>query len=134
MKPMKPTRTNWFKAALLILGVGLNQCSSHKVCHHFPQSFHTIDEAEIRLNAHECEASFDSVSIPGGVEVHKALFYTCDKYLGYLIIHTADKKVLYRNIPFQYWKNMKRAKSFETYFIQNVKYKFPVYLESKRHP
>ena len=131
---MKPTQNNWFKAVLLILVIGFTQCSSHKVCHHFPQSFHTIDEAEIRLNGQECEASLDSLSLSAGVEVRKALFYTCDNYLGHLIIYNSNKKILYRNIPFQYWKNMTRAKSFEKYFVQNVKYKFPAYLESKLHP
>jgi hypothetical protein len=131
---MKQSHLYWSRAAWLILTAGLFQCTSYKACQDFPKSFRSIDEAEIRLNAQECEASFDSVSIPAGVEVRKARFYTCDKYLGYLIIHTSDKKILYRNIPFQYWKNMTRATSFEKYFVQNVKYKFPAYLESPLHP
>lgn len=131
---MKQSPIYWFRAALLILAAGLFQCTSYKACQDFPRSFRTIDEAEIRLNAQECEASLDSLSFSSGVEVRKAIFYTCDKYLGYLIIHTSDKKILYRNIPFQYWKNMTRAKSFETYFVQNVKHKFPVYLEARLNP
>jgi hypothetical protein len=131
---MKQSSINWFRAGLLMLIFGFFRCSSYKACQDFPKSFRSIDEAETRLNAQECEANFDSLSLPTGGEVRKALFYTCDKYLGYLLIHTPDKKILYRNIPFQYWKNMTRAKSFEKYFVQNVKYKFPVYLESKLHP
>jgi len=128
---MNTTRSNIYISLMLFLSLAWMKCTSYKSCQDFPRSFHSMDEEEIRLNTQVCEAHFDSLSLPNGLEVHKALYYTCDRYLGYLIIHTVDKKLLYRNIPYQYWKNMIRStKQFEMYYVQNVKYKFPVYLES----
>jgi len=114
---------------IVIIFFSFTSCFSYKTCGQFPKSFRSVEEAEMRLSAVECEAHFDSVSFPTGTSIRKAQFFTCDKMLGYLLIVTPDKKLLYRNIPYQYWKNMTKARSFEHYFSQNVQYKFPVYLE-----
>lgn len=115
-----------FAAALFMLP----SCASYHSCHSFPKAFKTIEEAEIRLNAAECESLYDSASFSHG-NLRHAAFYTCDKKMGYLILKWPNKKELYRNIPLQYWKNMRHSKSFESYFKQNVQFRFPLYLEAR---
>lgn len=105
-------------------------CTSTQSCHYFPKAFKTVEEAEHRLHSTECESLYDSTSFHTG-GIRHAAFYTCDKKLGFMILRLNDRKQLFRNVPLQFWKNMRKAKSFEAYFRLNVEHKFPVYLETK---
>jgi hypothetical protein len=120
-----------FALLLSFSGLLLFSCYNYQSCHSFPKAFKTVEEAEYRLNTTECESFYDSTSFGLGNLKHAA-FYTCDKKLGYLILTWQGKKQVYRNLPLQYWKNMRKANSFEAYFRQNVQFRFPVYLEGKR--
>lgn len=114
---------------LILLFSGIS-CTATHPCHYFPKAFKTVEEAEHRLNTPECEALVDSVSFRQG-QLRHAAFYSCDKKMGYLLLRFSDRKQVYRNIPQQYWRNMRKAKSFESYFRLNVEHRFPVYLETK---
>lgn len=122
-----------FKVFLVLLFglVILKGCFTYKSCQLFPRAFHNVDQAEIELNTAECESLYDSLSLTNTRFLKKAAFYSCDKKFGFLLVTTTEKKILYRNLPLQYWKNMRKAKSFENYFTQNIQYRFPVYLEKK---
>jgi hypothetical protein len=106
-------------------------CSSQKPCDGFPRAFKTVDEAELRLNMADCESLYDSVSFQAPAYIRKAAYYSCNKTNGFLLLQTSEKKWVIRDLPMQLWKNLAKAKSFDSYFKQNIQHRYPVYLEKR---
>jgi hypothetical protein len=80
-----------------------------------------IDLLEDR--AFKTKDAFETLSDRG---VREAYFFSCDGTVGYLLIKTHDKSVVYKKVPLKTWLAFKESDSREHYYIQHIKYSFKV--------
>jgi hypothetical protein len=78
------------------------------------QAIRTLSETEFTF-----EQSLETLQVFG---VKKAIFYSCDGNLGYLMVNTSRRNYLYENVPRELWENFKNANSIDGFFNKNLKY------------
>ncbi len=92
-------------------------------CEEMPTHFTVADKAiEIIKNSKfQHEESFEALAVRG---IRKASFHSCDNETGFLLIEMHDRVVLHKEVPLKIWEEFKFSSALETYYRQNIKYKY----------
>lgn len=56
--------------------------------------------------------------------VQSAKYYYCDNDHGFLVIKFHDAELIYKEVPLQTWFEFKFAESSESYYKEEIKYKY----------
>lgn len=110
------------KTSLLIFFISLLTISATgQSCKNLPVTFKSYTEALSKIKASEFLIK-DHVNCFGSSWIRQANFYSCDGERGYLILETKEgKEYLHRDVPLKIWKEFKNAKSFGSYYQDQIK-------------
>ncbi|QXP69372.1 KTSC domain-containing protein [Polaribacter sp. R2A056_3_33] len=89
-------------------------------CETLPLTYTSYSEAVKKISS----ATFnftDSVNTSSSSWIRNANFYSCNGRHGYLILKTAKKNYIFKNVPKQVWYNFKEASSFGEFYNKNIR-------------
>jgi len=109
------------KAILVLFGFAfvLSFCNT-KDCYHLPETFSSYEEA-VKEVKHSNFIFEESINTSKSSWIRGAVYYSCDKKQGYLIIKTDSKEYIYQNVPIEIWKQFRKAGSFGSFYTKNIK-------------
>ena len=96
---------------------GQNDCNKLKV------NFTSYSEAINTINITKFKVA-ESVNTSRSTWVRGTSFYSCDKISSYFIIKTDNGSYNYKNLSISVWISFKNARSFGSYYVQNILYKY----------
>ena len=100
---------------------------SRQGCLFISDSFKSLSSAIDEID--NTSFTFYDTYYPKSGKIIEASFYACEKKDGHLIsslliIKTAEKNYILRNVQKNIWGNLRKAKSADTYCIKNIKDKY----------
>lgn len=100
---------------------------SRQGCLFISDSFKSFSSAMDEID--NTSFTFYDTYYPKSGKIVEASFYACEKKDGHLIlslliIKTAEKNYILRNVQKNMWWNLRKAKSTDNYFIKNIKDKY----------
>lgn len=115
------------KASLILIFIFTTLFSFSQNCENIPSSFPSYSKA---LNIVESSifSVKENIKTAKSSWIFNASFYSCDGKTGFLVITTKKKKYLFQNVPIFIWRGFKDTDSFGTYYNQNIRNRYKVYL------
>ena len=92
-------------------------------CNKLPKKFSSYEQAIKKIEAAYFKFG-ETINTSKSSWIRSASFYSCDGISGFFIIETDKKKYIYSDIPYDIWQQFKNAKSFGSYYNQNIKNKY----------
>lgn len=122
---------NFLKSNLisLFIFVFTISCNAQIDCKKLNNSFSSFEDAEYQIE----NARFLFVDIANTSKsswIRGASFYSCDNNLGYFILKTDSKNYIYSNLPISVWYSFKNASSHGSFYSNNIRNKYQLFLSN----
>ena len=93
------------------------------VCKTYPKGPQSSEKIINSLKKSELNfvQSFETDQVRG---IREASYFYCDNDQGFLLVILHNKTLLYKNVPLRTWFEFKYADSFDSYYTDEIKYKF----------
>ncbi|MCO4293797.1 KTSC domain-containing protein [Solitalea sp. MAHUQ-68] len=114
------------KSLLLTISLILSLGSTYSQnCHQLPKHYSSYEQAISLIKKSDFVVK-EQVLTPESSFINNVGYYSCDGYLGFMIITMNGKSYLYANVPLSIWKGFKIAESKGKYYHAyiNGRYKF----------
>lgn len=96
-----------------------NQCSCQEVkkkTSNQTEFIHFLEKSELNFTA-----TIETKAVRG---VQSARYYYCDNDHGFLVVKLHDTELIYKEVPLQTWFEFKFADSSNSYYKEEIKYKY----------
>ena len=114
------------KLICFCLLITLYGCNSN--CEKLPSSFSSYSEAISKIHSTNFKLD-ESVNTSKSSWVKGAAYYSCDGSAGYFILKTDNKDYIHKDLPVSVWENFKNAKSYGSYYDNNIKHNYQFVLD-----
>ncbi len=105
--------------------------SNSNDCANLPKSFSSYNEA-VRIIKETNFTFQDNVNTATSSWIRGANFYSCDNHLGYFLLYTDKQDYIYKDLPIDVWKGFKSSSSFGSFYSQNIKNRYQLYLTEEK--
>lgn len=112
----------------IFLFLFLWSCSGEH-CLNLPEAFNSYEEAITLIEKSNFQI-YNKISHTKSSWVQKLEFYSCNKMTGFLIMTTANKKYVHKEVPIETWEALKNAESKGGFYNLMLKNKYHLELQS----
>jgi hypothetical protein len=120
---MHMTKFFKFMCFFSFLLIASNKIYSQQPCNKLPQRFTSYKEAITKVE----RATFiynDHLSGNFSSWINTAIYNSCDKQKGFLIIKTKGRKYIHLQVPLSIWLNFKKASSKGSFYNSKIKNRY----------